>query len=108
MIARFLVAMVLVGGLGAHAQTKAADEACRALVLKAIKDDAKKQGLTKEFNVKLFRKGTALTKNKIIEYKAGNFIVPDGRIPNSWASVSVRLKGKACEIVRKTVNVGRP
>jgi hypothetical protein len=88
----------------AAAPKSACEQKVRALILKT----AKAMGQKQDFGFELAREtnGVDAMNRPLFTYNASVFIVPEGYISNSAASVVVRTPDTTCDIVKIAVSIG--
>lgn len=81
---------------------------CQARVEKLIHAAAMAMGLQKPFGLTMSREvgEPDIANRPTTNFNSGVFIVDDGYVTNSGASVTVRDADKSCEIIKMTVNIG--
>lgn len=82
------------------------DSACRRKVEALIRSTARAMGLKQEFGMQLSQEsaGQDIMNRPLSTFSSGVFIIPDGFVSNSGATVTVRTQ--SCDVIKLSVSVG--
>jgi len=86
------------------------EEKCTMKIESAVKSTAKLMGIKDKFSLQMSEPedaGKNMMDISLKSYSTSSFLIGDGYISGSGASVVVQPNSKSCEIIKMTISVGQ-